>query len=135
MTVFTSSNLRNYFLTYLLTYLLMGLSPSGGDANPAATQEFPSILWNPKVHDSVHKIPPLVPILSHIHPIHTIPSCLFMIHFYIVSVRIAAVYELQGRISIHGRGKTLLCSVDSRQALGFNQPPVQLVQRAASPEV
>jgi hypothetical protein len=34
---------------YLLTYLLMELSPSGGAANSAATQEFPSILWNPKV--------------------------------------------------------------------------------------
>jgi hypothetical protein len=32
------------------TYLLMELSLSGGAANSAATQEFPSILWNPKVH-------------------------------------------------------------------------------------
>jgi hypothetical protein len=31
-------------------YLLMELSPSGGAANSAATQDFPSILWNPKVH-------------------------------------------------------------------------------------
>jgi hypothetical protein len=28
----------------------MELSPSGGAANSAATEEFPSILWNPKVH-------------------------------------------------------------------------------------
>jgi hypothetical protein len=28
----------------------MELSPSGGATNSAATQEFPSILWNPKVH-------------------------------------------------------------------------------------
>jgi hypothetical protein len=54
---------------HLLTYLLTELSPSWEAANCAATQELPSILWNPKVHYSVNKSPPLVPILSQIDPV------------------------------------------------------------------
>jgi hypothetical protein len=61
--------------TYLLTY---------GAVNCAAPQEIPSILWNPKVQYRVQKSPPLVPILSHIDPIHSIPSYLSKIHFNIV---------------------------------------------------
>jgi hypothetical protein len=34
-------------ITYLLTYLLMELSPSGVASNSAATQELPNILWSP----------------------------------------------------------------------------------------
>jgi hypothetical protein len=60
--------------------LLTELSPSWAAANCAATLELPSILRNPKAHHRVHKSPPLVPILSQIDPIHTIPSYLSKIH-------------------------------------------------------
>jgi hypothetical protein len=59
----------------------MELSPFWEASNCAATQELPSILWNLKVHYRVHMGPSLVPILSQIDSVHTIPSYLSKIHF------------------------------------------------------
>jgi hypothetical protein len=63
-------------------------------ANCAATQEIPSILWNPKVHYRVHKSLPLVTLLSTIIPVHTIPSYLSKIHFSIIHVSIFLVVRI-----------------------------------------
>jgi hypothetical protein len=62
-------------LTNLITYLLTELSP-WAEKLPIVQQfrKFPAVLRNPKVHHSVHKRPPMVPILSQFDPVHTIPS-------------------------------------------------------------
>jgi hypothetical protein len=66
------------------SHSLMELSPSWEAADCAATQELPSVLWNPKIRYGVHKSPPLVPILSKVDPIPTIPAYLSKIHFNVV---------------------------------------------------
>jgi len=60
--------------------LTLGQSPSSETNSRSASQEIPCLLWNPTVQYSVHNIPPLVPILSHMYPIHKFPTYFPKIH-------------------------------------------------------
>jgi hypothetical protein len=62
----------------------MELSASWDANSCSATQEFPNILWNPKVHYRVYKSPPMAPVSSQINTVHIAPSFLFKIRFNII---------------------------------------------------
>jgi hypothetical protein len=64
---------------YLLTYS-MEQSPSWEANWFAASQEFPRVLWNPKVHHRTHKHLPPIPILSQPNPVHTPTSHFLKVH-------------------------------------------------------
>jgi hypothetical protein len=63
----------------------MQMSPSWEATDCAATQEFPNILSEPKVHYRFDKRPPLVLILSKTSTVYTTLPCLFKIYFNIVT--------------------------------------------------
>jgi hypothetical protein len=47
-------------------------------------KEFPHIWCKLKVHYRIHKIPPTVPVLNQINPVHDLPTNFFQINFNII---------------------------------------------------
>jgi hypothetical protein len=60
-------------------------SPSREANSHSAIQQIPRPVWDLKAHYRVHNSPPLVPILSHMHPVHTFPPYFPKIHFLLSS--------------------------------------------------
>ena len=82
-TLFCVVNVLLFNWTYLLTYYMVQ-SPSWETNWFAASQEIPSILWNPKVHYRTHKRPPPVPVLGQPNPVHIPTYHLLEIHLNII---------------------------------------------------
>jgi hypothetical protein len=57
----------------------------------SASHEIPRLLWNLKIHYRVHNSPPLVPILSHMQPVHTFPPNFPKVHSHL---RLGIPYRL-----------------------------------------
>jgi hypothetical protein len=74
----------------------MELSPFREAASYAAIQEFHKMLWNPKFHYFIHESRPLVPVVSQIDPVHTIPSCLRSILILSTHLRFGVPSGLHG---------------------------------------
>jgi hypothetical protein len=66
-------------------------SPSWEANSHSYSQEIRRPLWNTKVYYCGHKDPPLIPILSQMKPVHTLPSYFFKIHFNIILLSVLSL--------------------------------------------
>jgi hypothetical protein len=111
-------------LTYLLAYGAEPFLRSHQLCSHSRTSHF----MEPEGSIQCRKSTPLVPILSHINPIHSIPSDARFILVLFTHLR----GRPRGRSSSPGRIKNFLFSKSSRPGLRSTQPPIQWVPGALS---
>jgi hypothetical protein len=79
--IYFNTVVHDTFYEFRIIVLKMNiLSPSWKANWFAASQEFPRVLWNPKVPHRTHKRPPPVPILSQPNPVLTPTSHFLKMH-------------------------------------------------------
>jgi hypothetical protein len=71
--------IRHIFLARRWTNCIE-LNPPWETNSRSTSQKIPRISWNLRVHYRVHKRPELLPILSQMNPVHTLPICFSKIH-------------------------------------------------------
>jgi hypothetical protein len=76
--------LENFQNCYNILTNSLEESPSLEVYNYSASQEIPSLLWNPNVPYRIHNSPPLVSILSQMTPVSNFSHYSFKIHFNII---------------------------------------------------
>jgi len=84
----------------------MEQSPSKSDSH-SASQEIAYLLRNPKAHYSVHKTPPLIPILSQMRPFHTFSLYFLNVHSNIILPSTPSSYEWSHPIRLKVKAKVV----------------------------
>ena len=98
------------------------------DRTPVSTgQEIRLTLWNPKVHHRAHKIPPFVPTMRQVNPVHGLPSYFFNIHCNII---LSSTLRSSKRFLALSSNHSVACNLPS---LSHDASPAHCVSYALSP--